>query len=112
MWSKIAINLKAMAKMAYRLNPKIQDSVNINIDFFKSQIKHLGKVIAQELQAIPQTLILSRVLVLSWLAVSLPKLVSPASRMKPLWPSTSVSPSPRTNQVVLMPERGTPQRPR
>ncbi len=60
---QMAMDLKNMAKRAYRLNPKIQDSINVtltmtlhNIEFFKSQIKRLDKVIAQELQAIPQTL--------------------------------------------------------
>lgn len=60
---QMAADLKNMAKRAYRLNPKIQNSINVtltmtlhNIDFFKSQIKRLDKVIAQELQAIPQTL--------------------------------------------------------
>jgi len=60
---QLAAVLKNMAKRAYRLNPKIQDSINVtltmtlhNIEFFKSQIKRLDKVIAQELQAIPQTL--------------------------------------------------------
>jgi len=58
-----ATNLKNMANRAYRLNPKIQDSINVtltmtlhNIEFFKSQIKRLDKVIGQELKAIPQTL--------------------------------------------------------
>jgi len=60
---QIAADLKNMAKRAYQLNPKIQNSINVtltmtlhNIDFFKSQIKRLDKIIAQELQAIPQTL--------------------------------------------------------
>jgi len=59
----IAQELKSMAKKAYRLNPKMKDSIDItltmtlhNIDFFKSQIKKLDKAIAQEFKAIPQTL--------------------------------------------------------
>ena len=59
----MATNLKNLANRAYRLNPKMQDSINVtlamtlhNIEFFKSQIKRLDKVIAQELKAIPHTL--------------------------------------------------------
>jgi transposase len=60
---QMAADLKNLANRAYRLNPKIQDSINVtltmtlhNIEFFKSQIKRLDKVIGQELKAIPQTL--------------------------------------------------------
>lgn len=59
----MAAELKSMAKKAYRLNPKMKDSIGItltmtihNIEFFKSQIKKLDKAITQELNAIPQTL--------------------------------------------------------
>ncbi len=60
---QMAADLKNLAKRAYRLHPKMHNSINItlamtfhNIEFFKSQIKRLDKVNAQELQAIPQIL--------------------------------------------------------
>lgn len=59
----LAVDVQSMAKKAYRLSPKMKDSIDVtltmtlhNIDFFKSQIKKLDKSIAQELAAIPQTL--------------------------------------------------------
>lgn len=55
--------LKKAARNSYRLNPKMEDAVSIalsmtveNIRFMESQCKRLEKVIAKELQAIPQTL--------------------------------------------------------
>ncbi len=58
-----ALNLQNKARNAYRLSPKMNDSIDItlsmtlrNIEFFKAQIKRLDSVIAQELAAIPQTL--------------------------------------------------------
>lgn len=59
----MAQEIKSMAKKAYRLSPKMKNSIDItltmtlhNIEFFKSQIKKLDKAITQELNAIPQTL--------------------------------------------------------
>ncbi|MHC1745937.1 MAG: IS110 family transposase [Negativicutes bacterium] len=58
-----ALNLQNKARNAYRLSPKMNDSIDItltmtirNIEFFKGQIKRLDTAIAQELAAIPQTL--------------------------------------------------------
>lgn len=60
---QMAADLRNMAKRAYQLNSKMRDSVTVtltmtihNIEFFKSQIKRLDKVIAREFKAIPQTL--------------------------------------------------------
>lgn len=59
----MAKELKTIARQAYRLNPKMKDSVRVtlamtiqNIEYFKNQIKQLDKLIARELKAIPQTL--------------------------------------------------------
>ncbi len=59
----MAAQIQAMAKKAYRLSPKMKDSIDVtlsmtlhNIEFFKSQIKSLDKAIAKEIAAIPQTL--------------------------------------------------------
>ncbi|KUK11080.1 MAG: ISChy1, transposase [Clostridia bacterium 41_269] len=95
---QMARDLKNMAKRAYRLNPKIQDSINVtltmtlhNIEFFKSQIKRLDKVIAQELQAIPQTLTFIPGIGPYGLPVLLQKSGTyPGSVTRPLWPSTPV----------------------
>lgn len=55
--------LKTAARNSYRLNPKMEDAVSValsmtieNIRFMEGQCKKLDKVIARELQAIPQTL--------------------------------------------------------
>ena len=59
----MAKELKTIASNAYRLNPKMKDSVHValamtiqNIEYFKNQVKRLDKLIARELKAIPQTL--------------------------------------------------------
>jgi transposase len=59
----MAAEIQAMAKKAYRLSPKMKNSIDVtlsmtlhNIEFFKSQVKKLDKAIAQEIKAIPQTL--------------------------------------------------------
>ena len=60
---RAAFELKNMPQKAYRLHPKMSNSVNVtltmtleNINFMENQIKKLDKLIAKELQAIPQTL--------------------------------------------------------
>ena len=59
----MAAEIQSMAKKAYRLSPKMKNSIDVtlsmtlhNIEFFKSQVKKLDKAIAQEIKAIPQTL--------------------------------------------------------
>lgn len=59
----MAKELKTIARNAYRLNPKMKDSVHLtlamtiqNIEYFKNQVKRLDKLIARELKTIPQTL--------------------------------------------------------
>lgn len=59
----IAKNLQTIARKAYRLHPKMQDSVEValamsleTIRFFEQQLKKLDKVIAREVRAIPNTL--------------------------------------------------------
>ena len=59
----MAAEIQAMAKKAYRLSPKMKNSIDVtlnmtlhNIEFFKSQVKKLDKAIAQEMKAISQTL--------------------------------------------------------
>lgn len=59
----IAKNLQTIARKAYRLHPKMQNSVEValamsleTIRFFEQQLKKLDKVIAREVQAIPNTL--------------------------------------------------------
>ena len=58
-----AKEIKRAARNSYRLSPKMQDSVGValamtceNIRYFETQCKKLDKVIARELEAIPQTL--------------------------------------------------------
>lgn len=95
---QMAADLKNLAKQAYRLNPKMRDSINVtlamtfhNIEFFKSQIKWLDEVIAQELKAIPQTLTSIPVSVRYGLPLLLRKSGRcRASVTKPLWPSMPV----------------------
>jgi transposase len=60
---EFAEEIKRAAKNSYRLNPKMQNSVDValamtceNIRFFEGQCKKLDKVISRELKAIPQTL--------------------------------------------------------
>lgn len=59
----IAKNLQTIARKAYRLHPKMQNSVEValamsleTIRFFEQQLKKLDKVIAREVRAIPNTL--------------------------------------------------------
>lgn len=59
----MAKELKTIARSAYRLTPKMQNSVDVtlaitiqSIEFFKKQIKRLNKLIERDLNAIPQTL--------------------------------------------------------
>jgi len=59
----MAQQLQALAHKAYRLHPKMQDSVEValtmsldTIRFFEQQLKKLDQVIAREVQAIPNTL--------------------------------------------------------
>lgn len=59
----MATEIQSMAQKAYRLNPKMKNSIDVtlsmtlhNIEFFKNQVKKLDKAIAQELVAILQTL--------------------------------------------------------
>lgn len=58
-----AREIKQAASRSYRLNSKMQDTVNValamvcaNIHFFQHQCKQLDKIIARELKAVPQTL--------------------------------------------------------
>lgn len=58
-----AKTLKSMANRAYRLNPDMASAVETvlamtiaNINFLKSQVHKLDRLIARQLQAIPQTL--------------------------------------------------------
>ncbi len=60
---KAALTLKTIAQKAYRLHPKMSNSVNAtlimtleNINFLEKQLAKLDKLIASELKAIPQTL--------------------------------------------------------
>lgn len=55
--------IKKAAAKAYRLNDKMQDSVDVTlslsldtIGFFENRLKKIDKVIAREIKAIPQTL--------------------------------------------------------
>jgi len=59
----MARELKTIARNAYRLNSKMQNSVDVtlamtiqSIEFFKGQIKGLNKLIERDLNAVPQTL--------------------------------------------------------
>ena len=60
---KTVYELKTIAQKAYRLHPKMANSVNTtlimtmeNINFMEGQIKKLDKLITSELKAFPQTL--------------------------------------------------------
>lgn len=60
---KVAKTLKNAARNSYRLNPKMESTLDVvlsmtlqNINHLSSQIKKLDKVIQRELNAIPQTL--------------------------------------------------------
>lgn len=60
--------LNDLSKKAYRLNPKLLDTVNVtltmtleNIRYFESQIKKIDKVIEREFSAFPEKQILSLV---------------------------------------------------
>jgi transposase len=61
--NELAQKLKNLAKRSYRLNPDMEDAIDVtlsmmlsNIQFLQKQLKELDKVIARHLAAIPQTL--------------------------------------------------------
>jgi len=61
--NEIAKELQKLVKRSYRLNPDMQDAVEItlsmmlgNIQFLQKQLKELDKVIARHMAAIPQTI--------------------------------------------------------
>ncbi|GMA61630.1 IS110 family transposase [Alicyclobacillus fastidiosus] len=61
--NELAQELRKLARRSYRLNPHMEDAIDVtlsmmlgNIQFLEKQLKELDKVIARHLAAIPQTL--------------------------------------------------------